>query len=80
MVALELVPTMLVGLARGRRDRRVRRSSGVPDGVRGIPLVVPAAVAVGLPLGAALLGFMTGAVATRIALRVSPASAMRAQE
>ena len=54
--------------------------SGVPNGVRGIPLVVPAAVIGGLLAGTVALGLAAGAVTARLALRASPASAMRAQE
>jgi hypothetical protein len=53
---------------------------GVPDGVRGIPLTVPATGAVGLLAGAAVLGLAAGVVTARLALRVSPAAAMRLQE
>jgi hypothetical protein len=50
------------------------------DGVRGIPLVVPAAVVTGLTGGAALHGVAAGAVTARLALRASAVSATRAQE
>ena len=53
---------------------------GVPNGIRGIPLVVPVAAVGGLLMGTVGLGLATGAVAARLALRASPASAMRAQE
>ena len=53
---------------------------GVPNGVRGIPLIVPVAAVGGLLMGTVGLGLATGAVAARLALRASPASAMRAQE
>ena len=42
MIALELAPTMLVGLVAGAAVAGLA-IIGVPDGVRGIPLVVPAA-------------------------------------
>ena len=79
MVALELAPTMLVGLIAGAAIAGLA-ILGVPDGVRGIPLVVPAAIAAGLLAGTAVLALATGAVTTRLALRASPAGAMRAQE
>ena len=79
MILLELAPTMLVGLAAGAIIAAVA-ILGVPDGVRGIPLIVPAAVATGLLAGTLILAFATGAVSTRLALRASPAAAMRAQE
>jgi hypothetical protein len=53
---------------------------GVPEGVRGIPLVVPVAITFALPAGAAILALMAGAVTARLALRASPAQALRAQE
>ena len=49
---------------------------GVPDGVRGIPIVVPAVLAGGLCVGAAALALAAGGVAVRIALRVTPAAAL----
>ena len=72
MIALELAPIMLVGARRRRGDRRRVAIIGVPDGVRGIPLVVPLAVTAGLLAGTALLGLAAGAVSARIALRGSP--------
>jgi putative ABC transport system permease protein len=79
MVALELAPTVIVGLLAGSAIAALA-IVGVPNGVRGIPLVVPAAVAAGLIAGTAVLGLAAGAVTARLALRVSPASAMRGQE
>ena len=79
MVALELAPAVLVGLLAGSAIAAVA-VMGVPDGVRGIPLVVPSVVAAGLVTGAALLGMAAGAVTTRLALGASPAAAMRSQE
>jgi putative ABC transport system permease protein len=79
MVALELAPTMLVGLGAGAVIAGLA-ILGVPDGVRGIPLVLPAVVTAGLLAGTALLALAAGAVTTRLALRASPAGAMRAQE
>ena len=78
-VALELAPAMLVGVAAGAAVAGLA-IFGVPDGVRGIPLVVPAAVMSGLLAGILILAVATGAVSTRLALRASPAAAMRAQD
>jgi ABC-type antimicrobial peptide transport system permease subunit len=50
---------------------------GVPRGVTGIPLVVPVAITGALVAGSALLGLVTGGVSARLALRASPAGAMR---
>ena len=79
MIALELAPVMLVGVAAGAAIAGLA-ILGVPDGVRGIPLVVPAAVAAGLLAGILILAVATGAVSTRLALRASPAAAMRSQD
>ena len=79
MIALELVPIVAVALAAGGAIAAVALM-GVPDGVRGIPLVVPAAVIAALMAGAALLAVTAGAVTARFALRVSPAEAMRSRE
>ena len=76
MLALELVPTLLVALGAGTVIAGVAML-GVPDGVRGIPFVVPAVLAGGLCLGAAMLALTAGGVAARIALRVTPADALR---
>ena len=72
MVALELAPVVLVALLAGAAIAGVA-IMGVPNGVRGIPLSVPAALAGGLAAGAALLGLAAGAVTARLALRTSPA-------
>jgi putative ABC transport system permease protein len=79
MVALELAPIVVVALVAGVAIAALALI-GVPDGVRGIPLVVPGAVVAGLLAGTVALGLAAGAVTARIALRASPASAMRAQE
>ena len=79
MIALELAPTMLVGLTAGAAIAGLA-ILGVPDGVRGIPLVVPAAITAGLLAGTLILAVATGAVSTRLALRASPAAAMRGQD
>ena len=79
MIALELAPVMLVALAAGAAIAAVAMI-GVPNGIRGIPLIVPVAAVGGLLMGTVGLGLATGAVAARLALRASPASAMRAQE
>jgi putative ABC transport system permease protein len=79
MIALELVPTVAAGLLAGGAVAALA-VMGVPDGVRGIPLVVPVAATGGLLLGAALLGLAAGVVAVRLALRSTPAAALRVRE
>ncbi len=79
MVALELAPVMLTALLAGAVIAGLAMS-GVPNGVRGTALVVPTAVIGGLLAGTVALGLAAGAVTARLALRASPASAMRAQE
>ena len=79
MVALELAPVMVTALVAGAAIAGLAMI-GVPGGVRGIPLVVPAVVVGGLLVGTVALGLAAGAVTARIALRASPAAAMRAQE
>jgi putative ABC transport system permease protein len=79
MIALEHAATVTAALAAGAVIAGVS-INGVPDGVRGMPLVVPAAIVGGLLAGAAILALAAGAVTARIALRASPAAAMRAQE
>ena len=76
MLALELVPTLLVALLAGTVIAAVAMV-GVPDGVRGIPIVVPVVLAGGLGAGAVALALAAGGVAVRIALRVTPAGATR---
>jgi putative ABC transport system permease protein len=79
MLALEMLPTVGVGLAAGTAIVAIA-VSGVPEGVTGFPLVVPLELAAGLAAGATVLGLLAVTVATRLAQRVSPAEAMRAQE
>ena len=79
MIALELAPTVTVALLAGAAIA-VLAVIGVPEGVRGIPLVVPAAITAALLAGSAVLALAAGVVTARIALRATPASAMRAQE
>jgi putative ABC transport system permease protein len=79
MVLLELAPVLLVALLAGGAIAAAAMS-GVPAGVRGFPLVVPVTVIVGLLGGTAVLGLAAAAVSGRLALRASPAAAMRAQE
>ena len=79
MIALELVPVMLVALAAGAAITGLALL-GVPEGARGIPLIVPVVLAGGLLAGTVALGLAAGAVTARLALRATPASAMRAQE
>ena len=76
MLALELVPTLLVALLAGTVIAAAAMV-GVPDGVRGIPIVVPVVLAGGLCVGAVALALAAGGVAVRIALRVTPAGATR---
>ena len=75
MIVLELAPVMLVALVAGATAAAVS-VVGVPDGVRGIPLVIPVAVTGGLLAGTALLGLAAGAVSARVALRASPLRAV----
>ena len=79
MVAMELIPIMLVALIAGSAMAAFA-IMGVPDGARGVPLVVPIAVAGGLIAGTAALGLAAGALMARVALRSSPAAAMRLQD
>ena len=79
MMALEMLPTVAVGLGAGAAIVAIA-VSGVPEGVTGFPLVVPLELAAGLAAGALVLGLLAVAVTTRLAQRVSPAEAMRAKE
>jgi putative ABC transport system permease protein len=79
MIAIEHAATVIAALAAGAVIAGVSINA-VPDGVRGIPLVVPATVVGGLVAGAAVLGLAAAAITTRIALSASPTAAMRAQE
>ena len=58
--------------------------AGVSRGLTGFPLVVPLVVPLeltgGPAAGAAILGLLAAAVTTRLALRASPAEAMRGKE
>ena len=79
MVVLELVAVLGVAVVAGAVVAGVS-VVGVPDGVRGFPLVVPPELAGGLPAGAAVLGLLAAAVAARLALRATPATALRVKE
>ena len=79
MIALELGPTVLVGLVAGGLVAALA-VMGVPDGVRGVPPVVPAVLTAALLAGATVLAITAGTVTARLALRASPAAAMRARE
>jgi putative ABC transport system permease protein len=79
MIGLELAPTVLVALAAGAGVVAVA-VMGVPRGVDGIDLVVPAALLAAMAGGAAVLGLAAGAVSARLALRASPAEATHARE
>jgi putative ABC transport system permease protein len=79
MVALELAVVLLAAVAAGAAVAGIA-IHGVPDGVRGIPLVIPPELAAGLPAGAALLGLLAAAVTARLALRATPATALRVNE
>ncbi len=76
MIVLEMVPTVLVALGAGAAVVAVS-VHGIPDGLTGVPLAVPVPIVAGITLGAAVLGLLAALVATRIALRTSPAEAMR---
>jgi putative ABC transport system permease protein len=79
MVALEMLPTVAVGLGAGAAIVAIA-VSGVPEGLTGFPLVVPLDLVLGLAAGAVLLGLLAAVVTTRLARRVSPAEAMRAKD
>ena len=79
MVALEMLPTVAVGLGAGAAIAAIA-VSGVPEGLTGFPLVLPLQLGLGLAGGAVLLGMLAAVVTTRLARRVSPAEAMRAKE
>ena len=79
MVALELAPIVVVGLAAGGAVAAVSLF-GVPDGVRGIPVALSATLVGGLAAGAALLGLAAGAVTARKAVGVDALAAMRVKE
>jgi putative ABC transport system permease protein len=79
MIVLEMVPTVVVALGAGAAIVAVA-IAGVPRGLTGLPLSVPLDLTGGLMAGAALLGLLAAAVTARIALRASPADAMRGRE
>ncbi len=76
MIVLEMVPTVLVALGAGAAVVAVS-VYGIPSGLTGVPLAVPVPLVAGITVGAAVLGLLAALVATRIALRTSPAEAMR---
>ncbi len=78
-IALELLPTILTALAVGGAIVAVS-VNGVSKGLTGIPLDVPLTLVGAITAGAAGLGLLAALIATRIALRTSPAEAMRARE
>ena len=78
-VALELGPTMLVALAAGAVVVAAA-VAGVPRGASGFPLTVPLGLLGAFGGGAALLAVLAGTVTARLALRASPAEAMRTRE
>jgi putative ABC transport system permease protein len=79
MVMLEMAPTVITALGAGATIVAVA-VMGVPRGVTGFPLAVPLELAGGLAAGALVLGLLAAGVTTRLALRASPAEAMRAME
>ena len=79
MVTLEMLPTVITALVAGAAIVAVA-VAGVSRGITGIPLDVPLPLIGALGIGAAMLGMLAAAVTTRLALRASPAEAMRAKE
>jgi putative ABC transport system permease protein len=79
MVMLEMLPTVIAALGAGAAIVAVA-VAGVPRGLTGFPLDVPLELTAGLAAGAAVLGLLAAAVTTRLALRASPAEAMRGRE
>src|SRR3954452_22117350 len=79
MVTLEMLPTVIAALGAGAAIVAVA-VAGVPRGLTGFPLVVPLEVTGGLAAGAAVLGLLAATVTARLALRSSPADAMRGRE
>jgi hypothetical protein len=79
MVMLEMLPTVIAALGAGTAIVAVA-VAGVPDGLTGVPLVLPLQLAGGLAVGAAVLGLLAATVTTRLALRASPTEAMRGRE
>ena len=74
-----MAPTVITALGAGATIVAVA-VMGVPRGVTGFPLAVPLELAGGLAAGALVLGLLAAGVTTRLALRASPAEAMRAME
>jgi putative ABC transport system permease protein len=79
MVALEMVPTIAIALAAGAAVVGLSLA-GVPRGITGESLSAPLPLIGGLVGGAVALGLLTSVVCARIAVRASPAEAMRAPE
>ena len=79
MIMLELIPTTLAATIAGAVVVGLS-VMGVPDGVTGVPLSVPVLLAGGALAAVAVLTLGAGAVTARLALRVPPAAAMRAEE
>jgi putative ABC transport system permease protein len=79
IVALETAPVIVVALIAGGAIVALA-VAGVPRGITGIPIAVPAAVIAALLMGAAGLGALASVVTARLALRASPAAAMRVRE
>ena len=80
MVALELAPIVAHRAGGGRGDRRGAPSWACRSGVRGIPLVVAGRRRGGAARGPAALALAAGLVTARIALRATPAAAMRVRD
>ena len=78
-VALETLPTVLVALGAGAAIVATA-VHGVPLGLTGIPLSVPVTLVAAVTAGAATLGLLAALVSTRLALRSSPAAAMRLRD
>ena len=74
-----MLPTVVTALVAGAAIVAVA-VAGVPRGITGVPLDVPLPLIGALGTGAAMLGLLAAAVTTRLALRASPAEAMRAKE
>jgi ABC-type antimicrobial peptide transport system permease subunit len=79
MVGLEMASTIAVALAVGGAIVAVA-VAGVSRGVTGVPLELPGTPTALLLAGAAGLGLAATVVAARLALRTSPAAAMRARD
>src|SRR3954469_16912110 len=79
MVTLEMLPTVIAALGAGAAIVAVA-VAGVPRGLTGFGLAVPLELTGEFAAGAAVLGLLAAAVTTRLALRASPAEAMRGKE